>query len=36
VAPIILFIFLLLRPNSESITSDLGLSESERSQFETY
>jgi hypothetical protein len=35
-SPVILFIFLLLRPNADTITSDLNLSASERSQIESH
>jgi len=36
VAPVLLFIFLLLRPNTESIATDLNLSPSEKSLIESH
>jgi hypothetical protein len=35
-APVILFIFLLLRPNSDSMAADMNLSASERAQIESH
>lgn len=35
-APVVLFIFLLLRPNTESISSDLSLIPSDRSKLESW
>jgi hypothetical protein len=35
-APVILFIFLLLRPNVDSMASDMNLSASERAQIESH